>query len=141
MSIIKTERSFIYTPTRCYVILTTLFAFRTQQLFFFSIVSVYARKKNEKDFCSAQRSCLYASDLCVYKYIYIYMEEKKVLALGWEATTIMWQYYVKKKKSLVLMDTKIGCMMWWFLLRTYCALLTKHHTYIYIYIYIHIRAK
>ncbi len=80
MSIIKTERSFIYTPTRCYVILTTLFAFRTQQLFFFSIVSVYARKKNEKDFCSAQRSCLYASDLCVYKYIYIYGRKKSACA-------------------------------------------------------------
>lgn len=141
MSIIKTERSlaYIHAPTRrCYVILTTLFAFCAQQLFFLHLeyVCVWCKRRKEKDFCSTQRAFLYASDV----WMYVCVEGKKVHAFGRETTTIMWQNCAKKKKK-----EPCTCGHWdrmydgdgfSSLSRTYYALSTKHHAHTHIRIYV-----
>jgi hypothetical protein len=79
MSIIKTERSFAYTPTHRYVILTTLFAFRTQQLFFLLYHQcVREKKKKRKIFVLLKEAaCTHLIYVYIYIFIYIYIWKKK----------------------------------------------------------------
>lgn len=120
MSIIKTERllAYIHAPTRrCYVILTTLFAFCAQQLFFLHQQYAYETKKRKKRkifVLFEELACTH----CIFRCICMCGREKKsaCILLVEKTTAIMWQNdYVKKKKSLVLVATRIGCVMWWFL--------------------------
>jgi len=117
MSIIKTERSlaYIHAPTRrCYVILTTLFAFCAQQLFFLHLqyvcVCVCKRKKEKIFVLLKEPSCTHL----MYECMYVCVEEKS--ACVWsrndnDNVTKLRKEKKRKKKSLVLVATGIECMM------------------------------
>ncbi len=110
---------------------------RLAAIFSPSSVCMWKKKKKKKErflFCSksllVRISCM---NVCMCG------RRKKVHAFGREATTIMWQNCAKKKKrrkSLVLVATGIGRMMWWFLLaltHILCPFDKASHTHIHTY--------
>ncbi len=147
MSIIKTERSLAYIHRlthRRYVILTTLFAFCAQQLFFLhrQYVCIYVcederrrrRKKRRIFVLLKELACTHLMFECMY------VCGRKKRACVWPRSdsdnVTKVRKEKKRRKSLVLVATGIGCMMWWFLFALayiLCPFDKASHTYLYIY--------
>ena len=125
MSIIKTEHA----PTHKLRNIDNLVRFSHSQSIFFSLflllplslICIYAREREKKSpekdfFVLLKRSCLYASEQCMY--IRREEEEKKVHAFVRECDNTTSRSKKTRasakergRKSLVLMDARMGCMM------------------------------